>query len=187
MQEYWQNYINGRWVDGGSGRLAIINPGNGERLGEVALASRQDVDDAVAAAHACHASGVLSALRPVERSRMVRRMGDYLLVHCAEIAELLTLESGKPYWEAVIEVEGAARYFEYYGNQAETVEGRSIPLGSDYLDFTIYEPFGVSAQIIPWNYPLEMTARGIAAALTTANACVVKTPELDPLLSLIHI
>ena len=181
MQEYWQNYINGRWVDGGSGRLAITNPGNGERLGEVALASRQDVDDAVAAAHACQASGVLSALRPVERSRMVRRMGDYLLAHCAEIAELLTLESGKPYWEAVIEVEGAARYFEYYGNQAETVEGRSIPLGSDYLDFTIYEPFGVSAQIIPWNYPLEMTARGIAAALTTANACVVKTPELDPL------
>jgi aldehyde dehydrogenase (NAD+) len=81
----------------------------------------------------------------------------------------------------VIEVEGAARYFEYYGNQAETVEGRSIPLGADYLDFTIYEPFGVSAQIIPWNYPMEMTARGIAAALATGNCCVVKTPELDPI------
>lgn len=181
MQEYWQNYINGRWVDGGSGRLAITNPGTGEKLAEIALASRQDVDDAVAAARACHASGALSSLRPVERSRMVRRMADYLLAHRTEIAELLTLESGKPYWEAVIEVEGAARYFEYYGNQAETVEGRSIPLGGDYLDFTIYEPYGVSAQIIPWNYPLEMTARGIAAALTTANACVVKTPELDPL------
>ena len=89
--------------------------------------------------------------------------------------------NGKPYWESLIEVDGAARYFEYYGNQAETVEGRSIPLGGDYLDFTIYEPFGVSAQIIPWNYPLEMTARGIAAAIATGNACVVKTPELDPI------
>ena len=116
IQEYWQNYINGRWVDGGSGRLATINPGNRERLGEVALASRLDIDDAVAAAHACHASGVLSALRPVERSRMVRRMVDYLLAHCAEIGKLLTLESGKPHWEAVIEVKGAAHYFEYYGN-----------------------------------------------------------------------
>ena len=112
---------------------------------------------------------------------MVRGMGDYLLANREEIAEMLTLESGKPYWEALVETDGAARYFEYYGNQAETVEGRSIPLGGDYLDFTIYEPFGVSAQIIPWNYPLEMTARGIAAALATANACVVKTPELDPI------
>ena len=119
-------------------------------------------------------------MRPVERGRLVRGMGDHLLANVPAIAEMLTLESGKPYWESVIEIE-AARYFEYYGNQAETVEGRSIPLGGDYLDFTIYEPFGVSAQIIPWNYPLEMTARGIAAALATGNACVVKTPELDPI------
>ena len=72
MQEYWQNYINGRWVDGGSGRLAVTNPATGEKLAEIALASRQDVDDAVAAARACHTSGALSSLRPVESSRMVR-------------------------------------------------------------------------------------------------------------------
>ena len=181
MQSYWKNYIDGNWVDGGAGRLTVTNPGTGEPLAEIAMADAADIDRAVVAALACHHSGALSDLRPVERSRMVRKMGDYLLDHCAEIAEVLTLESGKPYWEAVIEVEGAARYFEYYGNQAETVEGRSIPLGADYLDYTIYEPFGVSAQIIPWNYPLEMTARSLSAALATANACVIKTPELDPL------
>ena len=120
----------------------------------------------------------------MQRGRMVRAMGDYLLANLDEIATLLTKEAGKPYWESVIEIEGAARYFEYYGNQAETVEGRSIPLGADYFDFTIYEPIGVSAQIIPWNYPIEMTARGIAAALATGNSCVVKTPELDPLSSI---
>ena len=98
-----------------------------------------------------------------------------------EIAQVLTLEQGKPLWESRIEIEGAARYFEYYGNQAETVEGRSIPLGKDYFDFTTYEPYGVSAQIIPWNYPVEMTARSLSAALATGNTCVIKTPELTPL------
>ncbi|MGC6453808.1 MAG: aldehyde dehydrogenase family protein [Candidatus Puniceispirillaceae bacterium] len=180
-QDYWQNYVDGAWVDGGAGRLTVENPGTGEALADIACADAGDIDRAVKAAKACHDSGVLTAMRPVERGRMVRGMGDYLLAHREEIAELLTLESGKPYWESLIEIDGSARYFEYYGNQAETVEGRSIPLGGDYLDFTIYEPFGVSAQIIPWNYPLEMTARGIAAAIATGNACVVKTPELDPI------
>ena len=181
MQDYWQNYINGDWVDGHAGRLGVDNPGTGEPVAEIALANAIDVNHAVTAAMACHQSGALTAMRPVERGRLVRAIGEYLLANIDEIAKVLTLESGKPLWESVIEIEGAARYFEYYGNQAETVEGRSIPLGADYLDFTIYEPFGVSAQIIPWNYPLEMTARGIAAALATGNACVVKTPELDPI------
>ena len=181
MQNYWQNYIDGKWVDGNAGRLRVDNPGTGEPLAEIALADAADIDRAVKAATACHESGVLTAMRPVERGRLVRAIGEEMLANIDEIAKVLTLESGKPLWESVIEIEGAARYFEYYGNQAETVEGRSIPLGADYLDFTIYEPFGVSAQIIPWNYPLEMTARGIAAALATGNACVVKTPELDPI------
>ena len=180
-QDYWQNYVDGAWVDGGGGRLRIDNPGTGEPVAEIALADANDIDRAVAAATACHESGALTAMRPVERGRLVRAIGDELLANIDHIAEVLTLESGKPLWESVIEIEGTARYFEYYGNQAETVEGRSIPLGADYLDFTIYEPFGVSAQIIPWNYPMEMTARGIAAALATGNACVVKTPELDPI------
>jgi len=181
VKPYWQNYIDGTFVDGGAGRIDVDDPGTGEKLAEQAIADASDVDRAVAAARRVHESGALSALRPVERSRMVRKMGDYLLDHIDEIAPLLSLESGKPLWEARIEVEGTARYFEYYGNQAETVEGRSIPLGSGYFDFTVYEPFGVSGQIIPWNYPLEMTARSLSAALATGNTCVIKTPELDPL------
>lgn len=181
MKDYWQNYINGEWVDGGAGRLDIINPGTGEKLAEQALADAGDVDKAVISARELHLSGALSGLRPVERGRMVQAMGQYLLEHIDEIAQLLTLEQGKPLWEARIEVEGAARYFEYYGNQAETVEGRSIPLGKGYFDFTTHEPYGVSAQIIPWNYPLEMTARSLSAGLATGNCCVIKTPELTPL------
>ncbi|WP_120504102.1 aldehyde dehydrogenase family protein [Sulfitobacter mediterraneus] len=181
MKTYWQNYIDGTWVDGGAGRIDVINPGTGEKLAEQALADAGDVDRAVMVAQRVHQSGALSDLRPVERGRMVQAMGRYLLDHIDELSQVLTLEQGKPLWESRIEVEGAARYFEYYGNQAETVEGRSIPLGKDYFDFTTYEPFGVSAQIIPWNYPVEMTARSLSAALATGNTCVIKTPELTPL------
>ena len=180
MAEF-QNYINGKFVAGGAGRIEVTNPANGQTVGEQALADAGDVDKAVAAAKALHVSGKFSALRPVERGRMVQKMGHYLLQHKDKLAELLSLEQGKPLWESHIEIEGAARYFEYYGNQAETVEGRSIPLGQGYFDFTIYEPFGVSAQIIPWNYPIEMTARSLSAALATGNACVIKSPELTPL------
>ncbi|MEK9586165.1 MAG: aldehyde dehydrogenase family protein, partial [Halieaceae bacterium] len=180
-QPYYQNYVDGQFVDGGADRIVVDNPGTGAPLAEQASANAADIDAAVAAARRCHESGVLSAMRPVERGRMVRAIGDYLFANIDDIAQLLTLEAGKPLWESVVEIEGAARYFEYYGNQAETLEGRSIPLGKDYYDFTTYEPRGVSAQIIPWNYPLEMTARGMAAALATGNTVVIKSPELDPL------
>lgn len=148
-QDYWQNYVNGKWVDGGSGRLPIDYPGTGERVAEIALADAADIDRAVGAASVCHQSGLLPDMRAVERGGLVRKIGEDLLANIDEIAEMLTLESGKPLWESVIEIEGAARYFEYYRNRAETVEGRSIPLSADYLDFRIYGPFGVSAQIIP--------------------------------------
>ncbi len=181
VKPYWQNYIDGAWVDGGAGRIDVTDPATGDRIAEHALADAADVDRAVGAARRVHLSGALTAMRPIERGRMVQAMGRYLLKHKDEIARILTLEQGKPLWESHIEVEGAALYFEYYGNQASTVEGRSIPLGAGYMDWTEYEPFGVSAQIIPWNYPVEMTARSLSAALATGNACVIKSPELTPL------
>lgn len=183
INDYWQNYIDGEWVDGGAGRIDVIDPATGEAIAQHALADARDVNHAVQAARQVHLSGELSDPRPVDRGRMVQAMGRYLLDHVDEIAVLLTREQGKPLWEARAEVHGAARYFEYYGNQAETLEGRSIPLGSRYFDFTTYEPYGVSAQIIPWNFPLEVAARSIAAGLATGNACVVKTSEITPMTS----
>lgn len=180
---YWRNYIDGAFVDGGAGRIAVHDPGSGEMLCEHALADAADVNRAVAAARACVNSGVLVDMRPIERGRLVQAMGVWLAERGDEIAHVLTHEQGKPLWEARAEVAGACRYFEYYGNQASTVEGRSIPLGAGYFDFTHLEPYGVSAQIIPWNFPLEVAARSIAAGLATGNACVVKTSEMTPLSS----
>ncbi|WP_397543853.1 aldehyde dehydrogenase family protein [Roseovarius salis] len=183
MKAIWQNYIDGAWTDGGAGRAEIINPGTGAALAEQEMADAADVARAVEAARRAHDSGVLTAMRPVERGRMVQAMGRYLLENVDDVARTLTLEQGKPLWEARGEIAGAARYFEYYGNQAETLEGRSIPLGAGYFDFTHHEPYGVSAQIIPWNFPVEIAARSIAAGLATGNACVVKTSEMTPLSS----
>ena len=181
MTRYGMNHIDGTWTDGGAGRATVTDPGSGAVLGEQAMANSADVDRAVEAAARVHAEGLLREMRPIARGRLVQEMGRHLLANRDEIAELLTLEQGKPVWEARKEVENAALYFEYYGNQAATVEGRSIPLGGGYFDFTENEPCGVSAQIIPWNFPLEIAARSMAAALTTANTCVVKTSELTPL------
>ena len=109
LKGYWQNYIDGAWVDGGAGRIDVINPGTGEKIAEQALADARDVDLAVQAAKRVHSTGVLTDMRPVERGRIVQAMGRYLLEHLEEIAALLSLEQGKPIWEARIEVTGAAR------------------------------------------------------------------------------
>ncbi len=186
IKDLYLNYIDGQWTTGGAGTIDVINPGTGEVLTKNAMADAADVARAIEAAKRVHLSGALTAMRPVERGRMVQAMGRYLLKHVETLAPLLTSEQGKPLWEARIEIEGAARYFEYYGNQAETVEGRSIPLGAKYYDFTSYEPFGVSGQIIPWNYPVEMTARSLSAGLATGNACVIKTPEMTPVTCYIY-
>lgn len=181
VQELYKNYINGQWVEGGAGTLAVDNPNTGEALSLQASADSSDVDRAVQAASAVRENRSLADLRPIERARMIQKMSAYISANKDRVASLLTLESGKPLWESEIEVDSAARFLEFYGNQAESVEGKSIPLGASYFDFTTYEPYGVSGQIIPWNFPLEITARGIGPALATGNAVVVKTPELDPL------
>ena len=181
MKEYWQNYIDGQFIDGGAGKIQVDDPGTGQKLADQALASNKDVDRAVEAATKVHKSCFLTDMRPVERARMVKKIGEYLLEKADEIAPILSREAGKTLFEARLEVTNAARYFEYYGNQAETLEGRSIPLGSTYYDFTTYEPYGISAQVIPWNFPMEMTARSLSTGLTTGNTCVIKTPELTPL------
>ena len=186
VKDYYQNYIDGQRVDGGAGTIDVTNPGTGELLAKHAMANAEDVARAVAAAKRVHDSGALTDMRPVERGRMVQAMGRYITEHLEEVAELLTLEQGKPLWEAKQEIRGTARYFEYYGNQADTVEGRSIPLGQKYYDFTAHEPYGVSAQIIPWNYPVEMAARSISAALATGNTVVVKSSEICPCSSYIY-
>ncbi|SHM78991.1 betaine-aldehyde dehydrogenase [Roseovarius litoreus] len=182
VKEYWQNYVNGKWVDGGDGgRITVMNPATAQSLAQVAKATPSDINTAVEAARAVVKSRALIAMNPIDRGRMVVRMGQLLRERKEEIARLVSIDAGKPISEAMGEVEGSAKYFEYYGGAAATIEGRYIPLGDGVSDYVVPVPMGVVAHIIPWNYPNNMIARSLAPALAAGNANVIKTPELDPL------
>jgi len=182
IDAYWRNFIGGRWVDAVDGqRRVLLDPATTEPLAEVALAGVREVDDAVAAARACVASRALVSVRPAQRLRWVMDIGRELAVRRDRAAYVLSCDSGKALSEAYVEVDGAVRYFEYYGALADKLEGAYIPLGDGYVDYTVPVPHGVSAHVIPWNYPVEMVGRGIAPALAAGNAVVVKAPEVDPL------
>lgn len=182
VKPYWQNFINGRWVDAASGeRIDVLNPATGEKLTEIAAADSEDVNQAVAAARAVADARTLATMRPGVRGRMLIAAAGEFRRRKEEIATVLTLDAGKSITEARGEIEGTARYLEYYGGAADKIEGRYIPLGAGLVDYVVPVPYGVSAHIIPWNYPSGVIARSIAPALAAGNALVVKTPELDPL------
>ena len=168
MQHYL-NYVDGQWRDS-SRHLTIMNPSNDTEYATIALATLEDADDAMKAARACVESGALSDVRPAA----IREITD-------EASMILCLENGKNFQTAREEFEEAARYFEYYAGIADKIEGKSIPLGKNYVDFTQYIPMGISVQIVPWNFPVSICARSLAPALAAGNAVVVKSPEVSPL------
>lgn len=184
LTTHWQNYIDGRFVDAVSGdRIAVENPATGETIAHIARAEAADVDLAVQAARRCADSGALTDLRPGKRARMLQDVARELRRRADEIGEVICAESGMGLVDSVDQVECTAQYFDYYGGLADKIEGRYIPLGKGYVDYTIPEPHGVSAQIIPWNFPIELVGRGVAPALAAGNAVVIKSPELDPLMN----
>ncbi|MFT5135679.1 MAG: aldehyde dehydrogenase (NAD+) [Arenicella sp.] len=178
--KHYQNYINGQWVDS-EAQIEIVNPATELCIATIACAGEAEVNAAVHAASSCVESGVLTKCRPSERAKIIYRIAEEIRAISAEAVPVLVAENGKTTAEALAEFDNAARYFEYYAGIADKIEGRSIPLGDDYIDFTTYEPVGVSAQIVPWNFPVDLCGRSLAPALAAGNAVVVKSPELTPL------
>jgi aldehyde dehydrogenase (NAD+)/betaine-aldehyde dehydrogenase len=179
---HWQHHIDGRWVDAEGGDvIAVENPATGQVIAEVARATAADVDLAVDAARRAFASRVLIDMRPSERGAMLLEVARHFRDLTEEVALVECLENGKPLASARNEPGAAVRYFTYYGGMVDKLEGVSIPLGSGYVDYTIRTPYGVSAQIVPWNFPLQLAARSVACAIATGNTVVLKTPELSPL------
>lgn len=123
-------------------------------------------------------------MKPKERARLLYDMARAIEREADAFAELETRDSGKPLQLSLKETLGTARYFEYYAGIADKLHGEQIPLGPDYVDFTIREPLGVSAQIVPWNMPLNMIGRGVAPALAAGNTVVVKPAEQTSLTAL---
>ncbi|MFQ6573856.1 aldehyde dehydrogenase family protein [Pseudomonas sp. UM16] len=177
---HWLNFIDGQWTDSEQ-HLSIHNPGTSDLVATIAQASVADAERALQAARRCADSNALSRVRPAQRVTWLLEIATQIRAITDEGAWVLCQENGKSLRDARDEFVEAARYFEYYAGMADKIEGKSIPLGDGYMDFTVYDPMGVSLQIVPWNFPVSICARSLAPALAAGNAVVIKSPELSPL------
>jgi acyl-CoA reductase-like NAD-dependent aldehyde dehydrogenase len=180
-----QLFIDNEWCASSSGRwMPVVNPATEDVIAEVPEAAPADVDRAVAAARRALA-GVWGTTSARERGRLVHRLADRLLERADEIARLETLHNGKPIAESRrIEIPAAAECFEYYAGWADKVTGETIPVKGNHLAYTLREPIGVVAAIVPWNFPLLLAAWKVAPALACGNTVILKPASQTPLTAL---
>ncbi|QOF69446.1 aldehyde dehydrogenase family protein [Aminobacter sp. SR38] len=164
--------------EGSDGVGRSFDPATGVLVAEFARAGAVEVDMAVAAARQAFDNGPWRRMRPFERGRILHRIGELMLQRRDEIARKESIDSGKPLRDSYWEVDCSARFFEFYGGAADKLHGSSIPLGPDWSDWTVKEAIGVSLHIIPWNYPFQLIARGVAPALAAGCAVIIK-PSAD--------
>jgi acyl-CoA reductase-like NAD-dependent aldehyde dehydrogenase len=162
----------------------VYDPSSGDVLAVVAKATKSDVDRAVDAAHTALESRAWGGAPPAERGRIMMRIAHTLRDRAEELATLESRDNGKPLKQARTDVQVAARYFEFFAGIADKIMGNTIPLGPGFLDYTVREPIGVSAQIIPWNYPIQIGARGVAPAIASGCTVVLKPAEDAPMTAL---
>ncbi len=172
-----QNLVGGAWQPAQDGRtLDLADPGRGVPFAAMARSAAADIDAAVAAAR--HAFESHWEKTPaVERGRHLARMAALMAASADELARLESQDTGKPLKQSRVDATVAARYFEFYAGAADKITGDTIPFLPGHQALTIREPHGVTGHIIPWNYPLQMGARTIAAALCAGNAIVLKPAE----------
>ena len=178
-----QLYIDGRWVDPRSGdHFDTLNPATGEVLEEVASAGRQDADIAVMAARRAFDGGTWGPQSaPRDRSALLLRVAELIRRDRDRLAELETLDNGKPLVDAYWDVDEAAYMFEYYAGWATKVMGSIPPVGPEAMSLVIKEPVGVAALITPWNYPILMASQKVAPALAAGCTTILKPAEQTPL------
>jgi aldehyde dehydrogenase (NAD+) len=170
-----QNYIGGRWI-ASNAFLPVINPSDGAKLAEIARGGASEVDAAVSAGHAA-VREIWGKTDAVSRGRLLLKLAELIRRDSESLAKMESEDVGKPMTLARGDVAVCARYFEYYGAAADKVHGETIPFQKGHTVMTFYEPHGVTAHIIPWNYPLQMTGRSVAPSLAMGNAIVLKPAE----------
>ncbi len=179
-----KHFIGGRWVAGADGRtLPVVDPSTGESFDQLARGTAADIDAAVAAARSA-LGGPWSRMTATERGRILSKASEAILARHEELARLEARDTGKPMSQARTDIAVAARYFEYYGGGADKLHGEQIPYLEDFHVVVLREPYGVTAHILPWNYPAQMFGRSVVPALATGNAAVLKPSEdacLSPL------
>jgi aldehyde dehydrogenase (NAD+) len=170
-------FIGGRWLAERDERtLPVVAPADGESFDRIARGSAHEVDLAVAAARSA-LGGAWGRLNATERGRLLMKIGQAVLDHHDELSQLEARDTGKPMTTARNDITVLARYFEFYGSAADKVHGEVIPFLAGHQVTLQREPLGVTAHIIPWNYPAQMLGRTLAPALAMGNATVLKPAE----------
>jgi phenylacetaldehyde dehydrogenase len=181
--------IGGHWVEAQSGKtFETYNPATGEVLAQVAEGDRAEINQAVAAARKAFDAGPWPDMSPAARGLLLWKLADLIAQHHEELAELETLDNGKPLlFSRIVDVPTAVEVFRYMAGWATKIEGTTIPISSPrgkYFAYTLREPVGVVGQIIPWNFPLIMAAWKLAPALAVGCTCILKPAEQTPLTAL---
>lgn len=178
----YQMFIGGTWVASHSGRnYPVFNPATGQVLAHVPKGDAEDVTTAVDAAEKAFENPEWRQMDPSKRGRLLLKVAQSLRERLADFAKLETLNNGKPLGQAKGDMAMSARHFEYFAGLADKIEGSTIPVPGNRLDYTLKEPLGVTAHVVPWNYPLTMAARSIAPALAAGNTVVAKPASFTPL------
>ncbi|MFE4707274.1 aldehyde dehydrogenase family protein [Peribacillus simplex] len=178
--------INGELVEAASGKtFETLDPSNGKVLAVVSEAGPEDVDKAVKAARSAFDNGPWKKMSASERSRLIYKLADLMEEHKEALAQLDTLDNGKPIGETTnADVPLAIDHFRYYAGWTTKIVGQTIPVAGNYFNYTRHEAVGVVGQIIPWNFPLLMAAWKLGAALATGCTIVLKPAEQTPLSAL---
>jgi acyl-CoA reductase-like NAD-dependent aldehyde dehydrogenase len=178
-----QLLIGGKWVAARSGKtFETINPANEEVLALVAEGDKADVDEAVKAARQAFEEGKWPKMGPHQRTRYLLKIADLIEAHGDELAELETLDNGKPVAQArAIDIAGAAGIFRYFAGWPTKIYGETNPSDPSFFNYTLREPIGVCGLIVPWNFPLMMAVTKIAPALACGNTVILKPAEQTPL------
>ncbi|WP_310072204.1 aldehyde dehydrogenase family protein [Phyllobacterium sp. 1468] len=187
QDKHFLNIINGRPVAALSQEtITVLCPSDGLAFATIPACDADDVDRAVRAAREAFDHGPWSRMPAFERGRLLTRLGQLIEQHGDELAALESRDTGKPIRQGKADVAAAMRYYEFYGGAADKIHGDTIPFLDGYTALTLREPHGVVAGIIPWNYPMQIMARVVGAALAMGNTLVIKPAE-DASLSTIRI
>ena len=179
-----RNYINGNFVKSLSKKsIPVINPANQKNVGYIDEALDAEIDLAFTAANEAFNKRILQDMDPTFKSEMMRSIASKLRKYKKSGSKILSQENGKTPEQCEGEFEGAAAVFDYYAGITDKIENKLIPSGKDTFNYVILEPFGVSLQIVPWNYPISLFARSVAVSLVVGNTIVIKPPELCPISS----
>ncbi|WP_285769108.1 aldehyde dehydrogenase family protein [Peribacillus sp. SI8-4] len=181
-------YINGEYVPAGSGKtFDVINPATEEVIAQVSEAQTEDINLAVQAARKAFDEGDWPEMKAATRSHLLYTFANLLEDNREELAQLESLDNGKPYKVALTDdVDGSVQHFRYYSGFATKIQGKTTQVSPEYVNYTVHEPVGVVGQIIPWNFPLLMAAWKLGSALAVGCTVVIKPASETPL-SLLYI